>query len=87
LEKTTIWETCTRIFRETFGDAGLSIGPETTASDIDGWDSLKHIQLLVTLEKAFSMRFNTGEMAGLANVGEMVELIAKRTATGNAKGR
>jgi len=80
MEKATIWETCTRIFRETFGDNQLSIGPETTANDIEAWDSLTHIQLLVTLEKAFGMRFNTGEMAGLGNVGEMVELIAKRSA-------
>lgn len=81
MEKAIIWETCARIFRETFGDNQLSIGPETTANDIEGWDSLTHVQLLVTLEKAFGMRFNTGEMAGLANVGEMVELIAKRTGT------
>jgi acyl carrier protein len=80
MEKSAIWETCTRIFRETFGDNQLSIDSETTASDIEAWDSLTHIQLLVTLEKAFGMRFNTGEMAGLANVGEMVELIARRSA-------
>ena len=81
MEKAIIWETCARIFRETFGDNQLSIVSETTANDIEGWDSLTHIQLLVTLEKAFGMRFNTGEMANLANVGEMVELIAKRTGT------
>jgi acyl carrier protein len=79
MEKAIIWETCSRIFRETFGDDGLSIGPETTASDIEGWDSLTHIQLLVTLERAFGMRFNTGEVAGLANVGEMVSVICQRT--------
>jgi acyl carrier protein len=81
MENAIIWETCARIFRETFDDNQLSIGPETTASDIAGWDSLTHIRLLVTLEKAFGIRFNTGEMAGLANVGQMVELIAKRTGT------
>ncbi|HEY7317492.1 MAG TPA: acyl carrier protein [Candidatus Binatia bacterium] len=80
MEKTIIWQTCTRIFRETFGDAEINIRPETTADDIEGWDSVKHIQLIVSIEKAFGMRFNTGEMAALANVGEMVELIAKRTA-------
>ena len=79
MEKAAIWETCTRIFRDTFGDNELSIEPKTTANDIEAWDSLTHIQLLVALEKAFAMRFNTGEMAGLANVGEMVDVIAKRT--------
>jgi acyl carrier protein len=78
MEKAIIWETCTRIFRETFAKKDLRIGPETTANDIEGWDSVTHIQLLVTLEKAFGMRFNTGEVASLANVEEMVELIARR---------
>jgi acyl carrier protein len=78
MDEAIIWETCTKIFRETFGDDRLSIGPDTTAHDVEGWDSLTHIQLLVTLEKAFGMRFNTGEVAGLANVGEMVNLIARR---------
>lgn len=85
MDKAVIWETCTRVFRNLFGDDQLVIGPETAANDIEGWDSLKHIQLLVTLEKAFGMRFNTGEMTGLANVGEMVELIAKRTGSEHTK--
>jgi acyl carrier protein len=79
MEKAIIWGTCRQIFQEVFDDEQLSIGPETTADDIEGWDSLTHIQLLVTIEKAFRIRFNTGEIAGLANVGEMVELIARRT--------
>ena len=73
-----IWEKLTDIFRDTFEEDQLTIGPETTANDIEDWDSLSHIQLLVAIEKAFRMRFNTGEVAGLANVGEMVELIARR---------
>ena len=79
MERAIIWETCTKIFRETLGDNRLCIGPETTADDVEGWDSLTHIQLLVSLEKAFGMRFNTGEVAGLANVGEMVNVICQRT--------
>ena len=73
-----IWPTLTDIFRDTFEDSKLTIGPETTAKDIESWDSLAHIQLLVAIEKAFEIHFNTGEVAGLANVGEMVELIARR---------
>jgi acyl carrier protein len=79
MEKAIIWGTCRQIFQEVFEDEQLSIGPETSADDIEGWDSLTHIQLLVIIEKAFRIRFNTGEIAGLANVGEMVELIARRT--------
>ena len=79
MEKAVIWETCTRVFRDLFGNDQLVIGPETTANDIEGWDSVYHIQLVVTLEKAFGVRFNTGEVAGLESVGEMVDLIARRT--------
>ena len=63
-----------------FEDDEIAIGPQTTADDIEDWDSLTHIQLLVAIESAFGVRFNTGEMAGLANVGEMVELIRTKTA-------
>lgn len=73
-----IWERLTEVFRETFQDPDIIIGPETTANDIDDWDSLTHIQLLVAVEQTFRVRFNTGEVAKLANVGEMVELIARR---------
>ncbi len=75
----TIWPKLTDIFRGMFEDSKLTIGPETMAKDIEGWDSLAHIQLLVAIEKAFEIRFNTGEVAGISNVGEMVELIARRT--------
>jgi acyl carrier protein len=75
----TIWPKLTDIFRNQFQDNQLTIGPETTADDVEGWDSLAHVQLLVAVEKAFGIRFNTGEVASLANVGEMVELIVLRT--------
>ena len=76
----TIWPKLTDIFRDMFEDNKITIGPKTMAKDIEGWDSLAHIQLLVAIEKAFEIRFNTGEVAGIANVGEMVELIVSRTA-------
>ena len=80
MEQHEIWRNLTAVFRDTFDDDTLTLNPETTAQDVDGWDSLRHIQLLVAVEKAFGMRFNTGEVANLANVGQMVDLIAKRTA-------
>ncbi len=81
MDKGAIWEKLTRILREMFDNSHLTIGPDTTAHDVEGWDSLAHIQLLVIIEDAFGIRFNTGEIAGLANVGEMVELIARKTAS------
>lgn len=55
-----------------------SLQPSTTASDVEGWDSLTHVQIIVAVEKAFNIRFRTGEMASIANVGELVSRIAKR---------
>lgn len=78
LDKSVIWERLTKVFRDIFDDDEILINHETTAADIDDWDSLVHIQLLVATEKEFGIRFNTGEVAALANVGEMVELIARR---------
>ena len=77
---TGIWKKLTEIFHDTFEDDEIVITPGTTADDIDGWDSITHIELLVAVEQAFGVRFNTGEIAKLANVGGMVELIAQRTA-------
>ena len=74
-----IWARLGEIFLEAFEDDELELKPETTADDIDDWDSLSNIEILVTIEKNFSMRFNTGEVAGLNNVGEMVALIAERS--------
>lgn len=78
MQETAIWEQLTGVFRDMFEDPALTIGPETTAKDVEGWDSLMHIQLLVATERAFGIRFNTGEVAGLANVGVMVALIGRR---------
>jgi acyl carrier protein len=73
-----IWERLTQVFCDVF-DEDIVIGAATTAMDVEGWDSLSNIQLLVAIEKAFSgVKFNTGEIASLRNVGEMVAVIRQR---------
>lgn len=79
-----IWSRLTGIFRDLFDDDSLELRPETTADDIEDWDSVTHIELLVEIERAFGIRFNTGEVAGLENVGEVVDLIARRLAEAGA---
>jgi acyl carrier protein len=64
------------------GIDGLKLTPANTAADVDGWDSLTHVQIMVALERAFGVRFRTGEMASLANVGELVDRIASRLSGG-----
>ena len=65
------------IFRDVFDDDELIIEAKTTANDIDGWDSLTHIRLVISIEKAFGLRFTAAEISELENVGEMVELIVR----------
>tara|TARA_B100002003_G_scaffold232173_1_gene243806 strand:+ start:345 stop:584 length:240 start_codon:yes stop_codon:yes gene_type:complete len=65
------------IFRDVFDDDELVIKANTTAKDIDGWDSLTHIRLVISIEKAFDLRFTAAEISALENVGEMVELIVR----------
>ncbi len=74
-----LWKRVTRVFQDTFDDESLVIYPQTTANDIDDWDSVTNIQLLVAVEKEFAgVKFNTGEIASLKDVGEMVNVILKR---------
>jgi len=80
MNDTDIWQRLTVVFRDVFDDDTIVIAPETTAKDIEGWDSLANIELLVAIEKRFSrVKFNTGEVANLRNVGELVAAIKRKT--------
>lgn len=62
-----------------FNNPGLAVDASTTARDVRGWDSLANVELMVEIEETFGIRFRTGEVAGLKNVGELVGVIARRT--------
>ena len=68
-------ETLNGIFREVFDDATLRIAPEMTAGDVDGWDSLSHVNLVMAVEMAFKVRFAQKELLVLRNVGDLVRLV------------
>jgi len=68
----------TDIFRDVFDDDTLIIVDETNSEDIEDWDSLEHINLVVAMEKRFNMKFNIREVGKLKNVGEMADLILSR---------
>lgn len=70
------------VIARVFGDDDVVVTRSTTASDVEGWDSVSNIEVLVALEREFAVRFNTGEMATLANVGQLVELIEMRLRRG-----
>ena len=68
------------IFREVFDDDELEIGDATAAADVDGWDSLAHINLVVAIESGFGVSFAAQEITALENVGDLKKLLAKKLA-------
>ena len=66
------------IFRDIFDNESLIIDLTTNSSDIDDWDSLNHINLVVAIEKEIEIKFNFEELALMKNVGEMLDLILKK---------
>lgn len=66
------------IFCEVFDDDGIVIRPEMTANEVDGWDSLSHVNLIVTIEQRFNIRFSQKELLTLRNVGDLLAVIASK---------
>ena len=74
-----IYERLNKVFRDVFDDEEICVNETTTANDIDDWDSLEHINLIVAIENEFGIKFTMWETTSLKNVGEMVSLIIKKT--------
>lgn len=77
--KEEIFERLQGVFHDVFDDDSIIVGPETTADDIDDWDSLEHITLIAAVEEEFGMKFKMKEVSTMKNVGEMVDIIAERS--------
>jgi acyl carrier protein len=73
-----IFEQLLPIFIDVFDDDELLIYPSTSAKDVDGWDSLAQIRLIVSIEKFFQLRFSAAEIEEIQNVGEMADLIKNK---------
>lgn len=67
------------IFRQVFDDDSINITRDMTANDIEEWDSLTHMNLVVAVEAKFKVRFALGELQTLRNVGELHDLVEKKT--------
>lgn len=74
-----IYARLSEIFENVFDEDAISVTPELSAKDVEGWDSLTHIRLMLTVEKAFKIKFSTSEIGKLQNVGELVALIEAKT--------
>ena len=67
------------IVRSVLGQESLALSPETTASDVPGWDSLKHVKIILSVEDKFAIRLSAREIDGLRNIGDFMALIAAKT--------
>jgi acyl carrier protein len=74
----TVLEEAGAIFRDTLDNEDIQLTPSTTADDIEEWDSLTHIQLIVALEKHFKIKFTTAEITSYKNVGQLAEGIVQK---------
>jgi acyl carrier protein len=63
------------IMADTFDDDDLMVTADTTAADVEDWDSLSHIRLVVAIEREFGIKFSNAEVEGLQNVGDLVSII------------
>ena len=80
MNTSTIYETLTGLFQDVFEDDTLVLRPDLTADEVDGWDSLSHIQMLLAVEQAFNVRFSAAQVASLSRLGDLVELIQSKLA-------
>lgn len=78
MTRETAYEKLHEVFHDFFADDTIVLSDETTANDIDEWDSLEHISLMVAVEDQFGIKFTMGEVNTMKNVGEMVDIILKR---------
>jgi acyl carrier protein len=67
-----------QVFQTVFDDPGLVVESRTTANDVEGWDSLTHINLIVAVEKEFKIRLTTAEVTGMKDVGDLIGAIVRR---------
>jgi acyl carrier protein len=68
------------VFEEVFDQKGLVLSPSTTANDVEGWDSMSHVTMLMAVEDHFGVEFKPYEIANLVNVGALIALVEKKLA-------
>jgi acyl carrier protein len=79
MDEPQIYARLAEIFQDVFDDDSIVVNHDLSAKDVDGWDSLTHIRLILTVEKAFKIKFSTSDIGKLEKVGDLVALIKQRT--------
>ena len=72
-----VYKRLNKVFQDVFDDETIEVHDETTADDIDEWDSFEHINLVVAVEEEFAFKIPMGKVVTMKNVGEMVDIILK----------
>lgn len=79
MNRDQVYEELTTLFLDVLSLDALSLNDATVASDVENWDSLNHINLIVAIEQKFKVSFTTREVKKLKNVGEIVDLVISKT--------
>ena len=74
----TTMGTLTEVFRQVFDDPEIVLSPEMTADDVEGWDSLSHINLIMAVESRFNIRFKQKEVLSFKNVGDLSQCVESK---------
>ena len=78
LDREKVVDRLNDVFRDIFDDDDIAVTDATVAADIDGWDSLAHITLILGVEREFRIKMTAAEVGSLKNVGQMIDVIAAR---------
>lgn len=78
MDEPQIYVRLAEIFQDVFDEDSIKVTPELSAKDVEGWDSLTYLRLILTVEKAFKIKFSTSEIGKLENVGDLVAVIRAR---------
>ena len=74
MTREAVFEKLNEVFRDVFEDDDITVDDSTTSADVDGWDSLEHINLINAVEQEFDIKFNMGQIVSMKNVGEMADI-------------
>ena len=77
MNRESILEKLTDIFRDVFDDESMELDNTTSPNDVDDWDSLAQIRLIVSVEGDFNIKFNINELGKLKNVGDLISAIER----------
>lgn len=79
MDNTAIYARLTDIFHDVLDNDDIVLAPQLTANDVEGWDSLAHVRLILAIEKAFQVSFTASEVGRLKNVGELAGLVQSKS--------